>query len=166
MRLRRIVPEDWKSIRGWWEGWQDVRIAEWITTQAAHRLTDEGQMIYLAIEPKPAEALLGSIGLQYTDVSHLQALFQIQINEKASTGLQFREACSLLFVFCFETLNLHRLFTQFPARYSKPCELLESLGMRREGHYRQDHLEQGDWQDTVFYALLRHEYEAKVGPSS
>jgi RimJ/RimL family protein N-acetyltransferase len=65
-------------------------------------------------------------------------------------------------VLCFGALNAHRLVTQFPADYPIPCDILESLGMRREGHYRKDRWENGEWQDTVLYALLREEYKQKV----
>ena len=43
------------------------------------------------------------------------------------------------------------------------ARVLEKLGMRREGHFREHEWMQGRWWDTFLYALLDHEWWARQG---
>ena len=52
---------------------------------------------------------------------------------------------------------MHRLTSGCDTRNTASW-LMERLGMRREGHFRQSRPLRGGWQDEYLYALLREEW--------
>ncbi len=68
------------------------------------------------------------------------------------------EAAQVLVRYAFWERNLHRLTSGCDARNAPSWKLMERLGMRREGHFRQSRLLRGAWQDEYLYALLREDW--------
>jgi RimJ/RimL family protein N-acetyltransferase len=76
------------------------------------------------------------------------------------------EAASALLAFAFGPLACHRVIATCQPENAASWRVMEKLGMRREGHFRQG-LRQanGEWWDEYFYALLASEYFAREKPS-
>lgn len=70
------------------------------------------------------------------------------------------EAARGLLGYVFGSLGLHRVVATVDTRNALSVALLERLGMRREGHFRQCYYDErsGAWADEYFYALLREEW--------
>ncbi|MCC2547759.1 GNAT family N-acetyltransferase [Hymenobacter sp. BT175] len=71
-----------------------------------------------------------------------------------------REAVRALLNFCFGELGLHRVMAITDCLNTGSVRLLESVGMRREGHFRQHVWFKGRWSDEYLYALLGEEWPA------
>ena len=69
-----------------------------------------------------------------------------------------RKGVSLVLEHAFRDLELHRIEADVDPENAGSLRLLERLGFRREGLMRQRYLEQGEFQDSVFLGLLRHEW--------
>jgi RimJ/RimL family protein N-acetyltransferase len=54
----------------------------------------------------------------------------------------------------FETLNLHRTEAITSHTNQRSWQLMERLGMRREGHFRETRFRDGEWHDTFIYDIL------------
>jgi RimJ/RimL family protein N-acetyltransferase len=113
-----------------------------------------GGWVQLAIALVTDDQLLGDCAL------HLQA-HEPRIAEVGITLVPLQqgkgyaqEALRALLRYCFETLGLHRVMA-FSDTRNLPCvALLESVGLRREGHFRQSGWYKGEWCDEYQYALL------------
>ena len=76
------------------------------------------------------------------------------------------EACRALLREAFENKKVRRVIAMCNPKNTASWRLLERLGMRREGHLRQniwffkDETGQPFWQDTYEYAILREEFSA------
>lgn len=57
-------------------------------------------------------------------------------------------------------LGVHRVWAVADTRNTASCRLMESLGMRREGHLRENCLVKGEWGDEFLYAILEPEWRA------
>lgn len=69
------------------------------------------------------------------------------------------EAALALLRYGFETLKLHRIIATCQPENPASVRVMEKLGMRREGHFRQCiQRENGIWWDEYFYAILREEW--------
>ena len=68
------------------------------------------------------------------------------------------EAAQTLVGYAFRERHLHRLTSGCDTRNAASWRLMERLGMRREGHFRQSRWLHGEWQDEYLYALLRDEW--------
>lgn len=73
------------------------------------------------------------------------------------------EAARLLLDFCFEQLELHRVYAELDPRNTASVALCERLGMRHEGHFVEDLFLKGEWTDTGRYAILEREWLARPG---
>lgn len=74
-----------------------------------------------------------------------------------------REAAGAVLDFVFETLQPHRVQAFLDARNAASAALCERLGMRREATILEQEYNDGEWQDTAIYGILRREWAAARG---
>ena len=70
------------------------------------------------------------------------------------------EALHALLDYAFEELALHRIEADVDPRNTPSIRTVERLGFQREGYLRERWKVNGEIQDTVFFGLLRPEWEA------
>lgn len=71
------------------------------------------------------------------------------------------EAAAALLKYGFETLLLHRIIATAQPENVASWRVMEKLGMRQEGQFRQCIFrEDGEWWDEWFYAMLEEEWFA------
>jgi aminoglycoside 6'-N-acetyltransferase len=88
-----------------------------------------------------------------------QARLQTVALARASQGKGYAlEAVEAVLGFCFEKINLHRVFSACDHRDAAGLRLLDRLGLRREGEFVKDRWVGDDWANTVWFAALREEY--------
>lgn len=75
------------------------------------------------------------------------------------------EAASLLLDFCFDQLELHRVYAELDPRNTASVALCLRLGMRHEGHFVEDMFLKGEWTDTGRYATLDREWSQRRSAS-
>lgn len=81
-------------------------------------------------------------------------------------GYATEASCAML-DYAFGTLGAHRVIASCDVRNTRSWKLMERLGMRREGAFRQNiwfrknASGQPVWQDTLQYAILQSEWEIK-----
>ena len=72
------------------------------------------------------------------------------------------EAASALLRHGFERMKLHRIIATCQPENPASYGVMEKIGMRREGHFRQCIYRGNDrWWDEYFYALLAEEWQAR-----
>ena len=71
-----------------------------------------------------------------------------------------REAAAAVRDFVFETLNPHRVQAFLDARNAASAAICERLGLRREATILEEESNDGEWQDTAIYGVLRREWAA------
>jgi ribosomal-protein-alanine N-acetyltransferase len=72
------------------------------------------------------------------------------------------EAATTMLAFGFQQLHLHRIFgTCHPANHAS-IRVLEKIGMSYEGCLRENRWCKGVWRSTNVYAILEHEWRARM----
>ena len=119
-----------------------------------------GEWVQIAIARTADDELLGDCAL------HLQAheprIAEVGITlAPAQQGQGYAtEALRCLLRFCFEELALHRVVALVDPRNAPSVALMERVGLRREGHARQNGWYKGEWCDEYQYALLAADWAA------
>jgi RimJ/RimL family protein N-acetyltransferase len=72
-----------------------------------------------------------------------------------------QEALRALLNFAFAELSLLRIEADVDPRNMASIKTVERLGFRREGYLRERWLVNGELQDSVYYGLLKREWEAQ-----
>jgi RimJ/RimL family protein N-acetyltransferase len=70
------------------------------------------------------------------------------------------EASRAMLDIAFHRAGAHRVVAQLDARNASSARMAERLGMRREGHFREELLVKGEWVDSLYYAVLADEWAA------
>ena len=68
------------------------------------------------------------------------------------------EIVSTLVRFGFEELKLHRIFGTCGPENPASSRVLEKNGFQLEGHFREHKLVRGKWRDSLYYAILSHDW--------
>lgn len=166
--LRRFNASDWKGLMellsddeflGYTDGLQgegEEHVLHWLESDHHIKLTSPDQTFRLAMELKDGGKLIGFLGLGF--VGRLQAALSINLHRNFQRQGFALEALDALLGFCFEGINLHRVYAGCDSRNAPACRLFEKAGLRREGLFLKNEFANGEWTDTAYYALLREEY--------
>ncbi|MHA7773898.1 GNAT family N-acetyltransferase [Roseibium sp. M-1] len=145
-RFQYWEPRSLDEIREKLGGWTQMR-----------RLDGEGTLAF-AVLLRDGEELIGDASLRVTDVAARQGTIGFSLHP-ASRGRGYAtETARALLGLGFDALNLHRIFACCDARNTASWKVMERLGMRREGHFRQHALFKGGWDEEFYYAILEDEW--------
>jgi ribosomal-protein-alanine N-acetyltransferase len=106
------------------------------------------------------ERLIGSCWLNITSPELREAELAYQMNRSFWGQGYVTEAARAVLAFGFDELKLHRVWAKCVAENAGSWRVMEKLGMRREGHQRDNQWLHGRWWDTFLYAILDHEFRS------
>lgn len=113
----------------------------------------------LAIELKAEACVVGSIALHLRDIRNASVEMGYVLRRDLWGQGIFSEAAAAMTSLGFR-LGLHRIAATCDVRNTGSYRVMEKLGMRREGCFRQDRQLRGAWRDTYLYAVLAEEWAA------
>lgn len=123
-------------------------------------LRTEGDVLQLAVVVRASGLLIGDVTFVLTSVRHRQGRIGYVFHPGHGGRGYATEAARALLALGFDTLGLHRVQAELDGRNTASARLLERLGMRREGHLRENEYLDGTWSDEVVYGLLAREWRA------
>ncbi|WP_020660662.1 GNAT family N-acetyltransferase [Amycolatopsis benzoatilytica] len=123
-------------------------------------LSEEGQLLAVAVELAETGQLIGDLNLEYLSAEHRCGEIGFVFHpDHHGKGLA-REAARELLRLGFEDLGLHRVIGRCDGRNTASATLMERLGMRQEAHLRENEIVKGVWTDELVYAMLEDEWKA------
>ena len=167
--LRRLAAADWKDLLEFLSDEELFRyvdnypigekeVLEWLDADQHVKLTSPNTTFCLAIELQPKRTVMGIVFLHFTDDARSQTDVRIYISRKCQRQGFAAEALNAVLDFSFAGIGLHRVSASCDSRNIAACRLAEKSGMRREGELINDRYMNGEWINTVLYALLNEEY--------
>ncbi len=119
----------------------------------------------LVITLPDSQKLIGNAGIRLRDLGgHETAVPQADIGYELNPtywGQGFAtEAAAALVAFGFETLGVHRIWSQCIAENLASAHVLEKLGMRTEGRLREHEFFKGRYWDTLIFSILESEWRS------
>lgn len=169
LRLRHFRDDDCALFMAYRNDPEVARYQSWegITEAEARALIQEmkeihpwasGEWLQIAIELKETGLLVGDCAVKIEEDDERQA----EIGYTLSRACQGRgiasEAVSCVLEYLFASLGLHRVIAITDVENAPSVALLERLGLRREGHFRQNVWFKGNWGDEYLYAMLQEEW--------
>jgi ribosomal-protein-alanine N-acetyltransferase len=148
---------DWpvseEGVKDYWEAQREVdprADPEWLS---------------LVIELKAEEKAIGHVGIGVRKTGeHRQGMIGWLLGRKYQGQGYATEAARALVTVGFEQLGLHRITARTHTENRRSWYLMERLGMRREAHFRESHVVEGEWCDEFIYAVLADEWRALEDP--
>lgn len=170
--LREFVPEDWRAVYAYQN---DPRYLEFYDRE--HRSEQDvkafvGRFIdqqsesprvkfQLAIVLLNHNKVIGNVGIRKPNVKAYDAELGYELDPREWNNGYATEAATEMLNFAFEQLRLHRVMARVIANNSNSVRLLEKLGMRQEGHLRENEFFKGHYWDTLIYGMLEDEWRWK-----
>jgi perosamine synthetase len=122
-------------------------------------LEDKTDFMYI-IETKEGVPI-GTIGIKNIDKRNKQAeIGRLIIGEKDYLRKGFAtEATKILVNYCFEKLNLNRIYLEVFKHNIKAINMYKQVGFRKEGSLREAIFAGGTWHDIDLMSILKNEFK-------
>jgi RimJ/RimL family protein N-acetyltransferase len=117
-----------------------------------------GEWFQFAIELKSTKELIGDCALKVNKEDARQGKIGFTLSRKHQGKGFGTEAVSALLGYAFTKLEMHRIIAVTDCENQASINLLERLGIRREGHFAQSFCRDGNWRDEFQYAILKEEW--------
>ena len=117
-----------------------------------------GQWVQLGIARASDDELLGDCALHLHAHEPRLAEIGITLAPRWQGQGYATEALRALLGWCFEALHLHGVVALVDVRNLPSVAPMERVGLRREGHFRQNGWYKGEWCDEYQYAVLALEW--------
>jgi RimJ/RimL family protein N-acetyltransferase len=127
-------------------------------TNSRSELTDEGQVLSLAVVERATGALAGDVVLIWLSREHRAGEIGYILNPDHAGNGYATEAGAALLRLGFDGLGLHRIVGRLDARNVASARVLEKLHLRREAHFVENEFIKGEWTDELVYAALASEW--------
>ena len=171
--LRRLTDSDAPALAAYRNDPEVARYQSWerCSLVEAKALINEyrhqpfgkpGEWLQAAIALRTTDELVGDIAMKLQGHDPRQAMIGFTVARGHQRHGYAREIISGLFDYFFGAMKLHRVMADCDPRNHASWGLMESLGMRREAHHRQNLWFKGEWADEYIYAILREEWERKL----
>ena len=168
--LRELVKDDWQRVLEYQSNPLYLRYYEWTerTPEAVQDfvgwfLGDQTQKprikFQLAIVLKSNNLLIGNCGVRMDKVDAVEADIGYELDPKHWNHGYATEATHAIVDFGFDHYGVHRIWADCIAENTGSVHVLEKLGMRLEGHLRENEYYKGRWWDTLMYAILADEWK-------
>jgi [ribosomal protein S5]-alanine N-acetyltransferase len=169
--LRDFVKEDWQRVLEYQSDPLYLRYYEWTsrTPEAVqefvgwfldHQEQKPRIKFQLAVTLKSTNQLIGNCGIRMDTPDAFQADIGYELDPKHWGNGYATEAAHAIVDFGFNNFGLHRVWSWTVADNTGSARVMEKLGMRREGHLRENEYYRGRWWDTLMYAILIDEWQA------
>ncbi|MGX7757670.1 GNAT family N-acetyltransferase [Streptomyces angustmyceticus] len=171
--LRPVTPDDLPAIHAYQRRPEVCRYLYWgpldeagsrasVAAKAARTtLRESGDLLQLAVAVRESNTLVGDVTFVWRSSEHRQGGIGYVFHPDHAGHGYATEASRALLELGFEELHLHRIQAELDGRNTASARLLERLGMRREGHLRENEFLDGEWADEVVYAMLAREWRAQ-----
>jgi RimJ/RimL family protein N-acetyltransferase len=144
-----------------WDSFDESEARAFIREMGSAQPGAPGEWFQFALESKGTGDLLGDCAMQVDGQEPYRAEIGFTLAREHQGKGFASEAVSHLLDYAFDTLGLHRVVAIADCRNKPSWSLLERVGMRREGHFRENVWFKGEWSDEYLYAILKDEWLGK-----
>lgn len=113
----------------------------------------------LVIMEKSTNKIIGDIGIHFIDSDNLQCEIGCTLSKEYHGKGFASETMKATVDYLFRKLDKHRIVTSIDPRNMNSIKLVERLGFRKEGHFKESLLIDGVWVDDIVYAILKREWK-------
>ncbi|MDX3433935.1 GNAT family protein [Streptomyces sp. ME01-18a] len=121
--------------------------------------TEDGDDLVLAVCRADAPGVVGELVLKLASAHARQAEIGWIFNPVYGGRGYASEAARATASLAFDALGVHRIFARLSALNTASVRVCERLGMRREAHLVENHLDGDRWGDEYVYAVLASEWQ-------
>jgi RimJ/RimL family protein N-acetyltransferase len=170
--IRRFCTADVAPFLAYRSDPKVIRFQEWteVSAEEVHAFVRDlrfsepgrpGEWFQFAVEHRTDRRLIGDMALGVSvDNPHAAEIGYTLAPTYQRQGYGF-EMVSALLDYAFGAFDLHRIFARVLSDNAASINLLERLGFRQEGAFREQYWFAGAWRDELIFAQLRPEWRER-----
>ncbi|MBO9129275.1 GNAT family protein [Bacillus sp. 165] len=144
-----------------WENYRYEQAVSFVEDMSKSSPNISGSWFQIAVALKESNVLIGDCAIHTLHSEpRIVEIGYTFATEYQGKGYAF-EAVNEILYYIFSILNKHKVMAYTDVRNISSINLLEKLGMRREGHLLQNFMSKGKWVDEYQYALLKSEWDTR-----
>lgn len=170
--MREFVAEDWRAVYAYQNDPRYLEYYEWDHRSEQDvkafvgRFLDQQEALprtkfQLAIVLPNSNKLIGNVGVRKRDAKSYNAELGYELDPREWHNGYALEATQAMLKFGFEEWHVHRVSARVIANNDTSVRVLEKLGLRQEGHLREEEFFKGRFWDTLVYGMLEDEWRWK-----
>ena len=128
------------------------------TRRQMNHLTNEGDVLVLAIEARQTRRFAGDVNLTWTSLERREGEVGVMLHPDGQGRGYAQEAVGAMLALAFNELRLHRIIGRTDARNQPAAQCMRRLGMRQEAHFHEYGIFDGEWYDELVFAVLEDEW--------
>ena len=113
----------------------------------------------LAITLKSNNLLIGNCGVRMDKYGAVEADIGYELDSKYWNHGYATEAAHAMTDFGFSNFRVHRIWATCVTENTQSAHVMEKLGMKLEGRFRENQFYKNRWWDSLMYAILANEWE-------
>lgn len=143
-----------------YQGWipKTIDDAHQFLSKVAPEVNVYDTWFQFAIISKANGELIGDIGIHFFDVDRYQVEIGCTLSKDYHGKGFANEALKAMINYLFNDLNKQRITCSIDPLNQASIKMVERLGFRKEAHFKQSILIDGEWYDDVVYAILKDEW--------
>jgi [ribosomal protein S5]-alanine N-acetyltransferase len=134
----------------------DGMAEDWISKR--QNIYDERKAVNFAITYREQGYLIGGISLENINLTYESAEIGYWLGKSYWHKGYCTEAARTVLKYGFEVLGLNRIFAMHMTRNPRSGNVMQKIGMKHEGHMRQQWKRWGKFEDVEMYATLRSDF--------
>lgn len=170
--LRDFEIDDWPDVLAYqrkpaylryyeWTDRTPEEVREFVGMFLGHQEQEPRIKFQLAVTLKSSGQLIGNCGIRMASVDAREADIGYELDPDHWGQSYATEAATAMVHLGFTELKVHRIWSYCVADNVGSVRVLEKLGMRQEGHLRENQYYKGRWWDTLYFGILEHEWRAR-----
>ncbi len=113
----------------------------------------------LVIIEKESDEIIGDLGIHFIGDDGFQCELGCTLDKKYHGKGFATDAMKVTIDYLFKSLNKHRITGSVDPKNIDSIRLLERLSFRKEAHFKESLLIDGEWVDDIIYGLLKSEWK-------
>jgi RimJ/RimL family protein N-acetyltransferase len=170
--LREFNDDDWPAVLAYQSDPLYLRYTNWTERTPediqnfVRGFLDQQQQqprpkFQLAVVLKTNDELIGNCGIRMASAEAHEADIGYELSPQQWGRGYATEAAEAILRFGFTQLKLHRIWSWCIAENVGSVRVLEKIGMQPEGRLRDKEYFKGRWWDTLLFAILEDEWQAR-----
>jgi len=143
------------------QGWipKTLDEAEAFIAKSATTINEPGTWFQLVLIEHTSGEVIGDVGIHFIDTDGHQVELGCTLGKAHHGNGYATEALQAVIDYLFKKLNKHRIIASIDPGNTASIKMVERMGFRKEAHFKESLLINGNWVDDVVYALLQKEWK-------
>lgn len=144
-----------------YQGWipETLSDVETFIEDVLEQMNEPETWFQFVVIEKETQKIIGDLGVHFLGSENRQAEIGFTLSKNFQHKGYATEAVKRVIDYLFKALGKHRIITSIDPANKNAVRLVERIGFRKEAHFVESLLINGQWVDDLIYAMIEKDWE-------